>query len=161
MIVLTIICLIFFATFAESLHRHHDPDQYRSVEELIESRKFVCEKHFVQTEDGYILGLFRIVNPLIKSKPKLARRSVLINHGLLVSAYESINNSPGGDFNPEIIENSQKYINLIVKHGFNNSNLGFALANLGYDVWLANSRGNYFSRNHTILKPEGEQLPDN
>lgn len=30
----------------------------------------------------------------------------------------------------------------------------FYFANLGYDIWLANSRGNFYSRNHTKYNPD-------
>lgn len=40
-----------------------DPDQNRLVPELVESRGFVCETHYVTTKDGYILTVHRVVNP--------------------------------------------------------------------------------------------------
>lgn len=36
--------------------------------------------------------------------------------------------------------------------------LGYYFYNRGFDIWLANVRGNTFSRNHTTLDPDGAEF---
>lgn len=102
-----------------------DPDAFLSFEELCSKYGFNVEAHQVTTLDGYILKMFRIG----------ANRSfstgvpILMQHGLLDSSDTFIVNSP--DKAP-----------------------GFALARRGYDVWLGNSRGNKYSRSHTVYNPD-------
>ena len=97
-------------------------DENRTIEEIIFSKGFKCEKHFVETEDGYTLTLFRI---------------------------------PGG----KNFENGSKLPPVLIQHGvFDSSDawvcngedqsIAFVLAKNNFDVWLSNSRGNKYCKEH-------------
>ena len=75
------------------------------------------------TDDGYILGLWRINGNLnnISSQPP-----VLLQHGLGSDMMQWVMNKA---------ENAPAFI----------------LAQNGYDVWLGNNRGNRFSQSHITL----------
>lgn len=117
-----------------------DPDYGLRTPDIIKSRGFKEETHYVTTLDGYILSLHRIVNQKLASGD--SKGPVILNHGLGGSSVDFIINSPGGHIDEDL--------------GVVGNNLGFELAKRGYDVWLANSRGNLYSSNHTKMNPKGE-----
>ena len=87
------------------------------------------EKHVYTTQDGYINSVFRIPGPkgtennIGKPRGEVEIKPVVIyQHGLMDSAVGII--ADGED------------------------SLGLKLVNLGYDLWMNNSRGNRYSQNH-------------
>ena len=114
--------------------------------QLIESRGFRAENHYIQTLDGYILTVTRIINPYVKDRDQL--RPVLLQHGFQSSANLWLINSMG-----KLNEHGQYIEDNNV--GSVGNTLGFVLAVNGFDVWLANMRGNRYSLNHTKFKIEG------
>lgn len=88
--------------------------------------------HHVHTKDGYILELHRL-----RSSTKKVDNSfpVVLQHGLLSDSSNWVLN------------------------GADKRSLGFALAERGHDVWLANSRGNDYSRRHEEFDPDSNPGP--
>ncbi|KAH8295303.1 hypothetical protein KR018_009740, partial [Drosophila ironensis] len=95
---------------------------------------YPVETHRVVTQDGYILGLHRIpYSPLRSAKSNASRPVFLLLHGILMSSDCWVISGPS-------------------------RGLPFQLADAGFDVWLANSRGNRYSRRHQRLDPNGKEF---
>ncbi|CAK1556243.1 unnamed protein product [Leptosia nina] len=114
----------FGPTFSDDLVQ----DAILDVPGLARRYNYPIEEHTVLTPDGYLLGMHRIPHGRDKNNRPGDRPAVLVMHGLLGSSADYILSGPG-------------------------NGLGYILAEEGYDVWLGNARGNYYSRKHLLLNP--------
>ncbi|KAI1279555.1 Lysosomal acid lipase/cholesteryl ester hydrolase [Halotydeus destructor] len=140
---------IFFASILSSAHSQannqaNDTDtSWRELTEadlpvpdLVKSRGYDCEIHKVTTEDNYILTVHRVMNP---KKRRRSKKAVLLYHGFFDSSDIWVGIDTKGDYGDgHVTEEVDR-------------ELAFALARRGYDVWLANWRGNKYSTEHVFL----------
>ncbi|KAK7336058.1 hypothetical protein VNO77_16587 [Canavalia gladiata] len=97
---------------------------------------YKCEEHEVTTKDGYILSLQRIPEGRGGvSGSGTKKQPVIIQHGVLVDGMTWLLNPPEED-------------------------LPLILADNGFDVWIANTRGTRYSRRHTSLDPSNPAFWD-
>lgn len=94
---------------------------------------YSAESYSVITEDGYMLNIHRI--PCGRAGCDGIRQPVFLQHGILASSADWVLSGP-------------------------EKALGFMLADLGYDVWLGNARGNTYSRHHVSMSNSDKKYWD-
>lgn len=110
-------------------------DAFKSMEFIANENGFKVEKHQVVTEDGYILGIWRIPGKLTNDFDTEPKPAVLLQHGLECDMMQWVFNRP------EVAP-------------------AFVMARQGYDVWMGNNRGNRFSQAHTSLSTDSAEFWD-
>ncbi|XP_011176163.1 lipase 3 [Solenopsis invicta] len=117
-----------------------DPEFWRSVQseygsvttlDLVHREGYNGELHKVTTIDGYILEMHRITGRANSGNSQAEKPAVLLMHGLLCSSACWVVTGP-------------------------EKSLGYILADAGYDVWLGNTRGNTYTREHSFPDIEDE-----
>ncbi|KAK7377694.1 hypothetical protein VNO80_03124 [Phaseolus coccineus] len=112
-----------------SFGRNINPPVYGICSSSVILHGYKCQEHEVTTNDGYILSVQRIPEGRGKDSGSRTRKQpVIIQHGVLVDGMTWLLNPPEQD-------------------------LPLILADNGFDVWIANSRGTRFSRRHISLDP--------
>lgn len=113
------------AESSEYISLRSEPTALMSTSQLATFHGKRIESHVVLTKDGYLLTLHRLRSPFVleDANDKIGNFTVLMHHGLLGSSADWILLGP---------EKSLPYL----------------LSDEGCDVWLANARGNYYSRGH-------------
>ncbi|XP_014213551.1 lipase 3-like [Copidosoma floridanum] len=111
---------------------HAQQNKLETFVDLATSAGYYAEEYDVTTDDGYILTIHRMPggpkSPVTPKKPV-----VLCIHGLLAASDVWVLRGPDKD-------------------------LAFMMVDAGYDVWLMNTRGNYYARRHKKLVPKEEKF---
>lgn len=102
-------------------------------QELVQFHGYNCEEHEILTNDGYTLKAFKLGMTVLLSKTKIKQRYICyFQHGLLDSSDAWVCNTKS-------------------------KNLPYIMLELGFVVWIGNSRGNKYCKAHTNLDPLSEK----
>ncbi|XP_015280089.1 PREDICTED: lipase member M-like isoform X2 [Gekko japonicus] len=133
-----IACLIQTTVSSEELTRSRrdgNPEIYMNVSQVISFRGYPSEEYEVLTDDAYYLTINRIPCGRKNLKNGGPKPVILLQHGIFGDGSYWVENMADNSF-------------------------GFILADAGYDVWLANSRGSSWSQKHQNYSTDQEEFWD-
>jgi len=121
---LLIFITLFSISFQATLESRLPVEAFYNFTQYVSALNYPVEVHEIPTKDGYLLTFFRIQakNTEIQS----GKPVVFANHGLL-------------DSSDSLVINEEEHAPALI------------LANQGFDVWLANNRGNKYSLGHADI----------
>ncbi|ROT79547.1 triacylglycerol lipase [Penaeus vannamei] len=140
---------------------HVHPHTFLTTPEIIQARGYPAQTHHVTTSDGYVLELHRI--PRGRGAAGGARASTLSMSSLQNKIFNrGKNSSINTKENGKVVFLQHCLLCSSADFVMNDPDqaLAFILADLGYDVWLGNVRGNVYSRRHVRLSPNQREFWD-
>ncbi|CAG2179197.1 unnamed protein product, partial [Oppiella nova] len=125
-------------------------DLKRTTPQLIESRNFETQTHYITTSDGYILTVYRIINPYLRHKSS-DLKPILLQHGFTANSDEFLVSRIGSiDANGKYSEDNRVTdCNRLARVG---KTLGFVLSACGYD------RKQVLNKSHDTRPQRGSPL---
>lgn len=111
---------------------HHKVINSVDIVDIVHAHGYKVHEHVVQTKDGYLLSIHRIIPKSVQ----FGKKVVYMHHGLLTNS------------------------ELFVLGDKTSKCLPFRLVDEGYDVWLGNNRGNKYSRKHLYLSSKDVKFWD-
>lgn len=94
---------------------------------------YLLEEHVIKTKDGHLLNAYRIPGKDGDGPSTEFKQPVQLQHGLFDQGGTWFFNEPS-------------------------KSLAFTLVDLGYDVWITNSRGTYNSKDHIQYNPNEHEF---